>query len=128
MAALVHAEPGDFVAALGECFAVFGDGGMLDFGGDDVLPVGIEAERGGDGGVVGFGAAACEKNLARLASEQPGDLLAGFVNRGGGFFPEGIRAGWVAVLLGQKRQHFLDHGGINLRGGVVVQIDERGVL
>ena len=35
-----------------------------------------------------------------------------------------VRAGRIAVELGEERHHLLDHGGIDLRGRVVVEIDE----
>jgi hypothetical protein len=30
----------------------------------------------------------------------------------------------IAVILPEKRQHFLDYGGVELRRGVVVEVNE----
>src|SRR4030095_5741216 len=84
----------------------------------------LELQRRIDYGIIGFCAAAGENNLRRLTPEQRRQPFSRKVNglpRHGG---EAVSARRVAIILGQKRQHFLDHRRIKRRGSVVIEIDD----
>ena len=42
--------------------------------------------------------------------------------------PKAVAARRIAIQLGEKRQHLLDHSGVHARGRVVVEIDEFAAL
>ena len=74
-----------------------------------------------EGEVVALGGAAGENDGPRLGADQVGDLFAGQVHRLFGFLAEHVLpTGGVAVLLGEVRQHDLQHARIDPRRGVVV--------
>ena len=64
--------------------------------------------------IIGFCAAAGENNFRRFTAEQRSEpfprKIYGFSSHG----REAVSTRRVAVILGQKRQHFLDHSGIKL--------------
>ena len=70
-----------------------------------------------------FGAAGREDNLVRLRFQEGGDLNAGTFDGVVGRFSVAVRAGWVAEVLAQIREHGVENGGVDRRGGVVVEIN-----
>ncbi len=97
---------------------------VLDRGRDDVLPCRIELERGIYRGIIGLRAAAGENDLARLAPEERRHALAREIERTPHLRTKTIAARRVPEIFGEKWQHFLDHGRIELRGRVVIEIDD----
>src|SRR2546425_2879115 len=70
------ADEADVYSAFFERLQGVEDGVMLDGGADDVLRLTARGFDNSDNrGVVRFGAAACEDNLARSSVEEPGHLL-----------------------------------------------------
>src|SRR5581483_202678 len=79
-----------------------------------------------EGEVVALGGAAGEDELAGAGPEELGDLAAGLLDRLRSALAEDVRsAGSIAVLLGEERQHRLEHARIDAGGRVVVQVDGR---
>ena len=98
---------------------------MLGDGRDEVVAL-IAVHRGDalEGEVVALGGAAGEDDLLGDGADEAGDLLAGLLDGLLGLPAEGvIPAGGVAVVLGEARQHRLQHARIDARRGVVVHVD-----
>ena len=90
---------------------------------DVPLPGSRAYGRGGAYGlVVRLAAAGGEDYLPWLAVQDPGDGLAGALQRLLRLLAKGVQAGGVAVLLPEIRQHGVQGGVAHARGGGVVQI------
>ncbi len=103
---------------------------MLGRHGDDVIAPqrAVEARGALDREVVGFGRARGEDDLARLGTDQRGDLAASLLHRFRGFAAIGMRRRMrVAELLGEPGQHLLEHAPVDRRRRLVVEIDRRRV-
>ena len=95
---------------------------MLDGGGDHMAFAGLGLQSAVDCGVVALSAATGENNFARFGIDERCHLRAGLVHGLAHLVPEGIGAGRITPLLGEKRQHCLHHLRRDPRGGVVVEI------
>ena len=93
--------------------------------GDDVVAlVLVELDDALDRQVVRLGGAAGEDDVLRLGADQAGDLLAAGVDGLLGLPAEAVGAArGVAEVLGEVRQHRLEHPRIDRRRGVVVHVD-----
>ena len=109
-----------------EGFEAIGDGVVFCGAGDEVIFFGVETAGGEDGGVVGFGAAAGEDDFVGVAVEEGGGLFAGEVDCFADGFGGGVGAGGVGEVILEEREHGLEDGGVELRGGVVVEVDHAG--
>ena len=126
----IHAEKCDVTSSFCEILARIQDRAVFDRARDQMLSTAnrscagfaprLELQRQIDYRIIGFCAAAGENNFRRLTSEKRRQPLArkidGFPRRG----CEAVSARRVAVILGQKRQHFLDDRRIKLGGRVVI--------
>src|SRR5207244_13624048 len=103
---------------------------MLDRASDDVrVPSPRTAVRGSgkhcalEGVVAGLGAAAGENDVIRLGAQQlrylGSCLVHGFMSR----FAERMAARGIAGVVSQIGKHRLNHGGIERRGGVVIEVN-----
>ena len=97
---------------------------VFDRGRDDVLPGRIELQRGIDRRIIGLRPAARENDFARLASEQCRHALPREIDRTPDLRAEPVAARRIPKIFGEKRQHFLDHRWIELRGRVVIEIND----
>ena len=104
------------------------DGVVFDGTGDEAgAAVGFPpGGSGAEGLVVAFTASGGESDLPGPAAQQPGDGFPGGDQGPGGFLPQGIGAGGVAVLFCKIRQHGLQDLGQDPGGGCIVSIDEHG--
>ncbi len=73
--------------------------------------------------VVGFGAAAGEDNLLGARTDQHGHLIAGGFDGGAGALAGRVDRGSVAEFGGEIREHGVEDGRLNGRGGVVIEVD-----
>jgi len=64
-----------------------------------------------------------KNNFLRLRAKQCRDLRASLIDGIVGSFAIRVRAGGIAEVRLQVRQHHLNDGGIERRGGVVVEVD-----
>jgi len=81
-------------------------------------PVLIGRPQHGD--IVRLGAAGGEVQLGWLAIYERGNLLATLLQRHFGLTSETVHRAGVTELPAEKRQHRLDHLGVDRGGGVVV--------
>jgi hypothetical protein len=98
---------------------------VLGLDGDDVLAR-LAVVRGDalDGQVDRLGRARGDDDLLGVAADQRGDLAAGGLDGGlGGPAEHVVAAGGVAEVLGEVRQHRLEHARIDRRRRVVVHED-----
>ena len=124
---LAHAVHGelDLLDALGlEAAAGLEDGGVLDGRGDHLEVLAEPVGGAADGGVVGLRGARGEVDLVRPAVEERGHLLARLLHVLGDLSAEGVHRRRVAVELAEEGRHRVAHLGRDLRGGVVVEIDD----
>ncbi len=120
-------EGSDFDAVGGlEGFEAIGDGVVFCGAGDEVIFFGVETACGEDGGVVGFGAAAGEDDFVGVAVEEGGGLFAGEVDGFADGFGGGVGAGGIGKVIFEEWEHGLEDGGVELGGGVVVEVDHAG--
>ena len=91
--------------------------------GHNMFAARLELHCGIDRGVVRLGPATRENNFARFAPEQCGRALARQIDRLPYLHAESITARWIAVAIRQEWQHLLHHRRIELRRGVVVEVD-----
>ncbi len=121
----VHAEPRDAAPLALEPFAGVQHRLVLGGGGDDV--VAAIAQRVGDAferQVVGLGRAAGEDDLPGRCADEVGDLGPRRVHRLLRVPAVGVLAArGIAEVLGEKRQHRLEHARVNRRRRVIVQVD-----
>ena len=124
---LLDRQIGDAIALFFEPLAginhrlVFGDTG------DDVIALlAIHLGDALDGQIVGLGRAAREDDFLGVGANQIADLFTGVLDR---FFrfpsKRMITAGGVAKVIGEVRQHRLDHARIDRRRGVIVHVDRK---
>ena len=99
-------------------------GAVFDGSRNDVVTPRIELERGIYRGIIRLRPATGENNLSRFTPEERGDALTRQINRPANLRAKGIAARGIAVVLGQKGQHLLEHSGIELRRGVVIEIND----
>ena len=109
-----------------EGFEAISDGVVFCGAGDEVIFFGVETAGGEDGGVVGFGAAAGEDDFVGVAVEEGGGLFAGEGDGFADWFGGGVGAGGVGEVILEEREHGLEDGGVELGGGVVVEVDHAG--
>ncbi len=95
---------------------------MFDRGGQHVPFARLRNQRAVDRGIVALRAATGEDHLARVGVDQRGDLFARGLDVPRHRLAEMIRAGRIAIMLAQKRQHRLHHFRRDPRRGVVVEI------
>ena len=120
----VDANRGHCAASFRESIAMAPGRAVFDRGRDDVLSSRIELERGIYRRVIGLRAAAGENDLAWLAPKERSHPLARQIYGAPHLRAEPVAARWISEILGEKRQHFFDHGRIELRGRVVIEIDD----
>src|SRR5207253_9451036 len=77
--------------------------------------------------VAGFAAAAGEDDFLWRRTEQAGDLTACLVHGVVRGLAVRVGTGGVAKVLAQVDLHGLDHGGVERRGGVVIEVDRTHV-
>ena len=97
---------------------------VLDRGRDDMLSGRIQLQGGIYGRIIGLRAAARENDFARLTPKQGGQALPREIDRASHLCAEPVAARRIPEILGEKRQHFFDHGRIELRGRVVIEIND----
>ena len=98
---------------------------MLDRRNDDVAAArnaALECDAL-EGQVVALGAAAREDDLLGIAADEGGKMLAGVFDRFVSRAAEGVTARWIAILLGEEREHRLLHGRRDGSRRVVVEIN-----
>ena len=123
----IHGNPSDLHTAFLKHLPIFDIGRVLDGRGDYMTFAGLGLQGAVEGGVVALSAATGENNFARFGIDQRRHLRAGVIDRFSYLVTEGIGAGRIAPLLGEKRQHRLHHLRCDPRGGVVVKIVNRTV-
>src|SRR5579862_2097617 len=97
---------------------------MLGDATDDVVAlIFVKIDDALDCQVVGLGSAAGENNFLGLGSDQRGDLFARATD---GLFrlptETMVTAGGVAELLGEIREHRIEHARIDARGRMIVHV------
>jgi seryl-tRNA synthetase len=85
-----------------------------------------QGAHGGMHGIDGLGAAAGEGDFAWTCAEQRRHLRPRLLHGTAYPAPAGIAGGGIGVVLSQERQHHLQHGWIDRRGCVGVEVDHRG--
>ena len=125
----VHGEVGDLEAVAVE------DGGavhhrlVLDAAGDDVAAVrGAGPCDALQRQVVGLGSARGEDDLAGLGAKVMRDLLAGLVEALAGAAARRVDARRVAMMLGEIREHGLEHLRSQRRRRRVIEVDRHGPM
>jgi seryl-tRNA synthetase len=101
----------------------FGHSGVLGAGDHEIGFVRPEGTDGGMHGIDGLRAAAGEDDLVRSGPDERRDLLSGPLHRVSGGAAAGVACRRIGKVIPEERQHRLQHGWIDLRGGVGVQID-----
>ena len=120
-----HRQVGDLAAVLLQPLAGVEHGFVLGDGGYDVVAfLAVHLGHALDGQVVGLSGAGGEDDLLRSGVDEGGDLLAGGVNPLLGLPAEAVvAAGGVAELVGEVRQHRLQHPRVHRGGSVVIHIN-----
>src|SRR5207237_7585571 len=95
---------------------------VFDCGSYDVLALRAGFERGMKGRVVRFCAATGEHDLARLTTEEGGDLLSRLLDGVAYLRREPIAARWIGEIFFQIRSHCFQHRWIDRRRRVVIEI------
>jgi hypothetical protein len=124
VAILIYAQKRDSAPAFFEILAGTQHGAVFDRACYDLFPEWCKLEREMNHRIVGFCAAAGENNFRRLASEQRCQAFPCQIDSFSRLGGKRVAAGRIAIALRQKRQHFLDHGRIQRRGCVVIQINQ----
>ncbi len=98
---------------------------MLGDASDDVVAlVLVKLDDALDCKVVGLGGAAGENNFLGLGADQRRDLIARAIDGLFRFPSEAVvAAGGIAELLGEIRQHRIEHARIDARGRVIVHVN-----
>src|SRR5271169_2894692 len=104
---------------------MFYDRAVLHSASHQVLTVPVEKQSGLNCTVVGLRPATGEDDLRRFASQQIRDLLSCEVYCFRRPFAERIRTRRISVLILQERQHLLQHLGIDLGRGVIVEVNHK---
>src|SRR5258708_40021375 len=76
-----------------------------------------------DGRVARLGAATRKDDFTGFCTEKIGDLFTCGVDSDLGGPTILMRAGWIAEMLAEIREHGIDDGGIQRGGGVVIEVD-----
>jgi hypothetical protein len=84
----------------------------------------VAPDGAGDRGVVALGAPAREDDLARQATDDGGDLIAGVVDGAARLAGEAMRTARVGEAIGEERQHRLDGDLTHRRGRRMVEVDQ----
>src|SRR5579863_1526994 len=126
-AIFTHRKVGNFKAFFFQTLAGIENCLVLDSLGDDVIALfAVHFGDALDHQVVAFSGAAGEDDFLRSSANQRGDLRAGGFDR---FFAgpaEGmVTAGGVAEFLGEIGQHGLNHARIDLRSGVIIEVNRQ---
>ncbi len=126
-AVLLHRQIGDPVAVLLEALARVDHRLVLGDARDDVIALlAVHLGDALDREVVRLGRAAGEDDFLGVRADQIGHLLARLVDRLFGLPAERmVAARRVAEVLGEVRQHRLDHARIDRRRGVIVHVDRK---
>jgi len=95
---------------------------MLNRSGNDMLAFRPGFERGMESSVVRFRAATGEYDLAWLAPEECGDLLARLLDRVAHLRGESVTARRIGEIFLQKRSHRFQHRGIDRRRRVIIEV------
>ena len=98
---------------------------MLDRASDDVPLVGIQCQCGLDRGVDGFRPTAGKKQFVHMASGQSSHASPGLIEGLRCLPPKGIGAGGIPVAAPQPGHHRLKNLRVDLRGGIVIEINHR---
>lgn len=99
---------------------------MLDGGRDDMDPGAHRPKclcHTEDSVVVRLRATAGENDLLRARINQCSDLFASGLDRGASALAESVNRGGVAELGREKRKHGVEDGGLDGRGGVVIEVN-----
>src|SRR6267378_5895216 len=99
-------------------------GRVFDRARNHMFAVRFKLQRRMDRSIIGFCAAAGENNFWRLTPKQRCQVLARKIYTLSSYGREAVSTRRVAVIIGQKRQHFLDRSGIKLCRSVVIEIDD----
>ncbi len=95
----------------------------LEDGADDGLAEHLPENGSLERVIAGFAAAAGEDNFVGPGAEEVGDLLPRELHGVVSGLTQAMRAGRVAVVVAQVGQHGIEHGRIDGRGSVVVEVD-----
>src|SRR5258706_4317360 len=101
---------------------------MLDGGGDDMTLSRLRNQGAVDRGVVALSAAAGEDDLSGVGMEESRELFPRLVDVRSDLFAKSIRAGRIAPILPQEREHGFQHLRGNLRSGVIVEIAKLALI
>ena len=121
----MHRRTKDIAALFFPALRGFEHGGMLGAGDHQIGLVRPKRTDGGMHGIDRLRAAAGEDDLVRVCPDQRRDLCSGPLHRISGGAAAGVACGRIGKVIPEERQHRLQHGWIDLRGGVGVQIDHR---
>jgi hypothetical protein len=119
---LVDGNFDDGVALTFEGATDLEDGGVLNARGYDLSFFGRGGERAFYGGVVRFGAAACEYDFGGVSAKQVSDPAAGIGDFSADLSAEGVHAGRVAVEVAEEGLHFFEDFFGDFGSGVVVEV------
>ena len=124
---LLHRQIGDAIAFFFEPLAGVDHRLVLGDAGDDVIALlAIHLGDALDREVVRLGRAAREDDFLRVGANQVGDLFAGLLDRLFGLPSKRmVAARRIAEVLGEVRQHRLDHARIDRRRRVIVHVDRK---
>ena len=119
----MHGSGNDFAALCLPAPGGFDDCRVLGTSDDEFRLFRPQGAHGGMHGIDGLGAAAGEGDLAWSCPEQRRHLRPRLLDGAAHPAPAGIAGGGIGVVFAQKRQHRLQHGWIDRRGGVGVEVD-----
>ncbi len=94
---------------------------------DHMLATRLELQRRIDCRIVRFCSAAGENNFRRFTREQRRQPFAGKIDSFSDSSRKAVSTRGVAVVCRQERPHFLDYNRIELRGGVVIEVNDVAV-
>src|SRR4030095_13581239 len=121
---LIDAETCDVASYFFEILTRAQHGAVFDRARDQMLAARFKLHRGIDHGIIGFSAAASKNNFCRFTAEQRSEAFPRKIYRLSSRGREAVSTRRISVIFRQKRQHFLDHRGIELCRSVVIQIDD----
>jgi hypothetical protein len=84
----------------------------------------LKLQRRIDHRIVRLRSAAGENNFRRFTPKQPRQPIASQIDGLSRLGSKAIPSRRIAVILPKKLHHFLDYGRIELRGGIVVEVNE----
>ncbi len=91
---------------------------------DHMLATRLKLQRRIDYRIVRFCSAAGENNFRRLTPEQRRQPFAGKIDSFSGLGRKAVPTRRITVIRGQERQHLLEHSGIELRGSIVIKVND----